>query len=507
MSKALTTVAKDGMEVASIAAKGNPAFSAVSQGMSAVMSYDLFGLVDIRNTVGKKDAARRFVLVFDDLERSNLPKKDLLGTLNELIENKQIKVIIVADEEKINSEEYNEYKEKIVSRTIRMSTDYQSLIGNIVESYSETSEGYKQFLIDNLALLEQVFTESGSNNPRSLKTAIADFERIYAAWKETEIAIDNMKWALYTFTAEIFISKAPPIKESEKAKRNTSTLFAPEGEKQYVYKGKQHSFFSSFTAWIRSGTWDKSFFVQELQKKYSKAELTPLERFLFYRLWSLEQKDIDDGLPSALELAYSGQLSRDNLIDLLIKVHQLHENSIELPCSIHYKQIEDGFKKRIASIKRGEITEPKCHTFATREQIDSEAYKIYKMIENLEDLLLAWENRKRFIDYICGEVESSGYFRKGYYVDEFDDELLTVFKERYSVATNEQKWEYAGSLLRLVFDYTCCSTKDNLLVSKKNFNELISWLDSQGNNDAITTIINNSFVKHIQEHSIMKDNS
>ena len=127
ISKAMGKVTKDSLEVASIATNGNPSLSAASQGLSAAMNYDLLGFVEVKNTVGKGNKSRRFVLVFDDLERSYLPKKDLLGTLNEYVENKHIKVIIVADEEKIDGKEYKEYKEKLISRTIRMTADYESV--------------------------------------------------------------------------------------------------------------------------------------------------------------------------------------------------------------------------------------------------------------------------------------------------------------------------------------------------------------------------------------------
>ena len=215
VSKALTTVAKDGMAVASVASGGAPGLSAASQGLSSVMTYDILGFIDVKNTVGKDEKARQFIIVFDDLERNNIPKKDLLGAINEYVENKQIKVIVVADQEKIDSDEYREYKEKLISRTIKMSADYEMLIDCIIDDYSETAGNYKAFLMENCSLLKQAFKESGSDNLRTLKTVLADFERIYEAWVEANVPTDNMKWALYTFAAEMFISKAPKKEEPD----------------------------------------------------------------------------------------------------------------------------------------------------------------------------------------------------------------------------------------------------------------------------------------------------
>ena len=503
LSKAITTVAKDSITVASVAAEGNPALSAASQGLSAVINYDLLGFVEIKNTVGKKDNERKFVLAFDDLERNNLAKKDLLGAINEYVENKQIRVIIVADEERIQGEEYKEYKEKLISRTIKMSADYGALIEQIIENYSETVTGYTHFLAENQALLKQVFTESKSNNLRTLKSAIADFERIYAAWLETGISSDNMKWALYTFAAEVFDSKAPPVENHNQNKKG-DLFFLEKRDVQYANKGKYSSSFYAFGKWINSGIWSKESFAEELKRKYEEVERSPLDRLLLYSFWSLEQKDIDEGLPPAVDLAYKGELSREDMISLLAAIHALKKNSITLPCEVDYRKLSDGFDQRIKKVKRGEICEPRCHRFVTGDQIDDEAHELYKRIEKMEDMISAWDNRRLFIAYLRSEDELSSYSLKGLYIEEFDDELLDLFKKQYCCACNEDKRDCALALLGLVFDSTSYSTKENFANSRRNFEKLIKWLSTQNGRDSIATIINKSFISQIQESRIMQ---
>lgn len=504
VSKALTTVAKDGMAVASVASGGAPGLSAASQGLSSVMTYDILGFIDVKNTVGKDEKARQFIIVFDDLERNNIPKKDLLGAINEYVENKNIKAIIVADQDKINGDEYKEYKEKLISRTIRMSADYEALIDSIIDNYSETTENYKSFLVENSVLLKQVFNESKSNNLRTLRVALADFERIFAAWIEAGIPTENMKWALYTFAAEVFISKSPKKEEPVQNKKNASFYFEKK-EDPYTNKGKNRSSFSSFNQWIYSGVWDKEHFVDELKDRYAESEDTPVERFLYYSFWSLQQKDIDEGLPEAVNLAYEGALSRENLIALLTKAHYLKACSISLPCEIDYSKIEAGLKKRINLIKTGAITEPKCHTFATNDQLDLEAQNLYEQIEKVEDKMDAWDHRSIFIDYL--HEQNSGFRKsvRGLYMEELDDDLLTLFEEVYSHADNYDKREYATALLGLVFDFDTYSSKDNIVKTRQNFLRLVDWLEKLPNEDSITTLINKSFVEHIQASAIMKD--
>lgn len=500
ISKAVGTVSKDGMSVASIAANGIPGLSAASQGLSAVMTYDVFSFISVKNSIGAGNKERKFIIVFDDLERNNISKKDLLGAINEYVENKQIKVIIVADQDKVADDEYKEYKEKLISRTIRMTADNDVLIDGIIGKYCETSPCYRDFLTDSQSLLKQVFIESKSNNLRTLKSAIADFERFYDAWKETGISTDNMKWALYTFAAEVFASKAPPKEESAESGRGGWFVFDRK-DAQYTDRGKNKSSFSAFGTWLRRGIWDKDAFIRELMEKYTESDNNPLERLLYYNFWSLEQRDIDIGIPVALALAYEGGLSSDDLLSLIKKIYYLQSFSIKLPCIVDYEKIEEGYRSRIKKIKNGEISEPKTHTFATIKQIDPQAYTLNMLIERLDDVMVAWENRKKYIDYLSGESSRAGL--NGLCIEEFDDELLAFFKERFSHANNADKADYASTLLGLDFNSNMYSSEENIARTIQNFEDLSGWLNSLPCNDAITTLISKSFAEKITQQPIM----
>lgn len=108
--------------------------------------------------------------------------------------------------------------------------------------------------------------------------------------------------------------------------------------------------------------------MEELRIKYGRDESTPVERFLHCQFWDLQQQDINDGFPMALQFAYEGILSRDDLITFLKYAHYLKIHSIGLPCEIDYKKIEDGYKKHIEMIKRNEINDPVRRTFSKRSK-------------------------------------------------------------------------------------------------------------------------------------------
>jgi pyridoxine 5'-phosphate synthase PdxJ len=66
-------------------------------GAEKILSLSPSEYVSVENTIGDK----KVILVFDDLERSNINEVDVLGCINEYCENIHIKTIIVANEDKI----------------------------------------------------------------------------------------------------------------------------------------------------------------------------------------------------------------------------------------------------------------------------------------------------------------------------------------------------------------------------------------------------------------------
>lgn len=516
MSKGFATLTKDGLAVAGIATPGVPGLAAASQGLSSVLSYDIFGFIEVQNSVGNDDKKRKFVLVFDDLERCGISNtQDLLGAINEFVENKQIKVVIIADEAKIGDEEYREYKEKLISRTVRMQKDYHVLIDRIAEDYTETPKGYKDFLKGNADVLKLLFDESKSENIRTLKCVLADFERAYSAWKASNVPQDNMKWVLYTFGAKMFeFREQQKEKDSKKASKDTiGALLARksfENKEKYSLVGSHSSSLYSFDKWIQDGEWDKDYFVRELQERYIMKSYSPRERFLYSILYALQQDDIEKGLPNALSCAYSGTLETDTLIDLMKRVHTLKKNSITLPCEIDYNAIETILDKRFEQLVESDAKGPDIHRFYSEEDFDNDAFPIYERLLHFNDELAVMRNRKKLIDAINQDgsffgSESSGSFIIRKCIKEFDDDLLKAFTDKYESVPNARKYELSSMLLSLCFDDSRYSKGDSISVTKRNFQKLVEWLGSQSGDDQITTLINREFIQKINKTSIMQN--
>ena len=492
LSKKLAILVKDGLAVAGSAAPGVTGLAAASQGLSSALSYDLFGFFDVQSTIGNNDSKRKFVIVFDDLERCDInSKKDILGAINNFVENKQIKVIVIADEDKIDGDDYREYKEKLISRTLCMTADYDSIIENISANYAEAADGYRDFLKENANLIKSVFAESRTSNIRMLKTILADFERVYAAWTKFGFAIEYMPWALYTFGAEVYLSKAPD-KDGKPAPKRDLLFFTNEGDDQYPNIGKYHSSFITTKQWITSGTWNAALFTEELKRKYAETDMSPLDRFLTYGFWDMQQEDIDVGLPQAVSLAYAGELSKDSVITLIQKIHALNEYNIAIPVQIDYQLVEDGLEKRLLKIRNGKLEDPASHLIIKESQFDAGASHLAKSLNRFDNRIESANNREKFIQYLNDRGSTSNYSILNLNMEEFDDELFSIFCMEYRLSNNIDRKNIALALLDLSFYSSEYSTQENMQHTTENFVKLIDFLKALDDTDSIAKLINTS---------------
>ena len=124
---------------------------------------------------------REIVLCFDDLERKskNLKLEEIVGFINDLVENNGVKVIIIANESKINN--FSDLKEKIVGNTIEFIPDiqknYDSLANRQFEGcleFVDFLDEHKKYILENYPL----------ENVRILSFIFTYLREIYLGFKE-----------------------------------------------------------------------------------------------------------------------------------------------------------------------------------------------------------------------------------------------------------------------------------------------------------------------------------
>lgn len=444
-----------------------------------------------------------------------------MGVINEYSENRGIKVIIIADEEKISSNKtgknnsnisnekddidntyinttdsnfnYSDFKEKLISRTLKIEPDYTTVIDSIINSYKETVKGYKDFLIDNKDIVYQIFIESDSDNFRSVKAFIIDYERLHEAWQNSNVSSENEPNMFYNFGAMTFGVKMGYYKKGKQG------LLLSSSDLMHKFLKWNNTYnFKACQDWILNNVWSKENFISEINETFKVQSYTADEKFMYFNLWDLEQKDIENGLPKVIENAYNGKLTRDQLINLLQKIHYLKISSVSLPCDVDYSKIESGFEIRKKWILDFKTIEPKRQTFSEKSQIDEEAYSLYENIEKFDSMMYALEPRKEFKKYLESTDSKNTYDFRHKPIGCFDKNLMEMFCQKYYQSNNASKREMCFTFLDIDFrdnEYPDYDVKETIA----NLRELQNRLNNseQNKKDCITAAINKSFYDKI----------
>ena len=512
IAKKYSKVLSDSVSLASTAAEGNIAVSAAAKGLSALTSYDMLSFFEVKNTIGK-DRSIPFVIVFDDFERcEGISIKDRLGVINEYIESKSIRTIILADEDKIAGNDYTEFKEKLISKTIRLTVN-QDTVDAIIDNYKTGNKKYKDYVVAKKGLIKNAFNHSQYFNLRTLKTCLYDFERIYNMWNELKIPFEEIDPLFYKFCAIVYETKAGNYKGIMEHLAYIISTDAFEGEEDKAQMKRNEEIKAKYipeafsgipsyiSRWVVDGDWNETELKGELQRTYFAKELSFEERFLFYSFWDLQQEDIIQGMPIVIDHAYKGEATRKELVALLEKTYAVKMHHIPVPCEIDYHRIEDGLKKRCEKIKLGIIDEPLQHICAEDTYIEKEAIPVNELMRKMDDKIAAWRNRRDFIAFLRNSTTMSRYTFTNRCIDEFDDELFSIFMDEYKNSQNHRRRELCIVLKEIHFDIEEFSDIENIENTIRNLSGLNDQVkeEANSNQDYIAVAISNSFIKILED--------
>lgn len=150
------------------------------------------------------------ILIFDDIERCSIPICNVLGYINQFVEHEGLKVILIANEKEIdtNDKEYKRIKEKLIGKTFEVKPNIKPALEHFISLLSEDKQ---EIFTDNLAVIIDIFKSSEYNNLRILKYALLDFERILS--KLTADILDK-KQLISAFLA-LYLALSFEIKRGE----------------------------------------------------------------------------------------------------------------------------------------------------------------------------------------------------------------------------------------------------------------------------------------------------
>lgn len=458
--------------------------------VSSVM--DLVNFVPISNEIFEK----RVILVFDDLERTNISYTGILGCINDYCENQNFNTIIVANEEKIknksgNELSYNEIKEKIVQRCIAFVPDYDDVVSDTIESTAHDN-GYKELLTKNKKLLvkilsgdfnDKAFIEryetekykfgdsrkkedyqkeeerirkllaQRSHNIRSFKCAIQDFERVYMKLVNSGIQ-DCSNW-LFSFTCLMMANKAGLLQENP---RYGTIFLYSDVEKLYPELFDHKFIVDGFSEWIIHGKWNDDVISKEILFFLEKEKAaTPLDIIKTHYLPEIDDEVIDEGFKDLLEEVYAGKLSLDEYMDFLYNCYYARIYDLDLP-TIDWERVKDGIRMQIKYLLKSDEVDSHSHRMILDDNKDNftedelSAYQIIKEFRD-NDIWIYENNQKLYIDLINSNLNAAfrdlGYKRYNKFSLEMEIATITAFKN----ANNNDKYHFSEWFVRIWGQY------------------------------------------------------
>ncbi|QLL11147.1 P-loop NTPase fold protein [Pseudomonas chlororaphis] len=193
-----------------------PAKLVESIGRSA-LSY-----VSVETDLSRKLFFKKFkkdIYIFDDLERCEIPINNVLGYINEFVEHKDKKVLIIANEKEIKKpESYQRIREKLVGKTLAVQPSLQDAFTQFISKLKSVS--LQELLAQHANTIQQLYNQHNLNNLRTLQQSIWDFERFFSLLDEKHRSHPDAMLACINLILPLaFAFKAGELQEEDIAQR------------------------------------------------------------------------------------------------------------------------------------------------------------------------------------------------------------------------------------------------------------------------------------------------
>jgi len=173
----------------------------------SVISTVIGGVADYFGVDGKRllslfkliNIPKNIVLIFDDLERSKMSAKEVLGVVNQFAEREKIKVIVICNETKEDID-YKQFKEKTIRYSLHYSPSAEEKFDSIIKDlFKNRLPSYQSFVVSHKSLILDIFRLGECNNLRTLIFVLDIFEKIFNEISHCQFADEfNEGYLLFT---------------------------------------------------------------------------------------------------------------------------------------------------------------------------------------------------------------------------------------------------------------------------------------------------------------------
>lgn len=141
---------------------------------------------------------KKYVFVFDDLERisqNKIETNEVLGYINEFCEQRNLKVIVICNEEKTSN--IKEFKEKTIRFSIHLQVNIESVFNSIAD---DKKDSFKNFLQQNKGTICEIFNYAKCQNFRTLQFVLDILEELYQTANEHKYKDTVLQKCIYFVT-------------------------------------------------------------------------------------------------------------------------------------------------------------------------------------------------------------------------------------------------------------------------------------------------------------------
>lgn len=238
----------------------------------------------------------KHVICFDDLERCQISVKEVLGFINNFVEHKGLKTIILADEGNIDRQskgaDYDSIKEKVIGRVFKYEANIDEVFKLLIQQESDSN--FQKFLEQHSAYILDLLIECKLQNLRVLNYYLQGLKRLYRfIEKEDDIYIKEVLLFSFCISCEFKNGslKSADYKDHKQldivslfyAKRYIlkNSLGESESEKGYIdifyekylsAREEDFRFYPSVYRYILTGFLEEIEFKKEICQRYPKED-------------------------------------------------------------------------------------------------------------------------------------------------------------------------------------------------------------------------------------------
>ncbi len=429
----------------------------------------------------------KYIICFDDIERCRLPIDAILGYINQYVEHKFMKSILIADEKHLYDKFGNDYgniKEKVIGRVVKYDPDIKEILPNLIKKHKSDPELFN-YLMNHIKSIISLFEEYGVTNLRVVLFYIESISRIFSVFKLFDVKYQD---EVILFTMIITIEfKNGRLKSSDynvsKGIEDSNELFLfvqtnrslggngseekEETYSSYFYKTylqdkiSQYQFYKSIYVFILTGYLDTKLLKEELKSRIPKEvseEVKAYRKIINYKFRELSNTEFETLTEQVLSYGENGKYSIYDYVSLLKFFNFFVKNDL-----IKYTK-EDITEKLYHGLsiakKETAINNKVIESFLHFKDEDSDVEKIKSRVAEIHDEIVRGQKIEKGNDIVI-------------YLKNFDEYGLSDLFLKYQL--NPDLLKYTNSELL---------TKTILKIPNKqlfNFSELLKQRYSSSN--------------------------